>query len=154
MADCGTTNIGAVFSISDTPENDDLDLAGFQGLTYIEVPGMGTMGDTGVSQNIVSYSTWDNRVLCKGKGEADAGSPDLEFLDAPSAGIDAMDAAAAVDNQNEYAFRVVWADGFVEYNRGLVTGPTYMKGSNEDFRRRGYSLGMNQEPVTDDSGVS
>lgn len=144
---CGITNYGGVFSISTTAENDDLNEAAFAALTYTEVPNLGNFGDTGVSQNIVSYSTWDRNVICKGKGEADAGSPDAEFLDEQSAGMDLMLAAASVNNQNAYAFKIEWADGAVEYNRGVVTGPTRMKGGNEDFRRVSFSLGMNQEPI-------
>lgn len=142
--------MGGVFSISDSIENDDLDLAGFTALTWVDVPNMISHGDTGNTQNIVSQSTWDNPVVCKGKGETDAGSPDVEFLDVANPGVDAMNAAAAYDNQNNYAFRIVWADGAIEYNRGLVTGPTRMKGGNEDFRRLSYALGMVQEAVVDD----
>lgn len=154
MADCGTTNMGGVFSISDTIENDDLTESEFGALSWTAVPNMITHGDTGNSQNIVSQSTWDNPVLCKGKGETDAGSPDVEFLDVPSAGIDAMNSAATFDNHNNYAFRIVWGDGVIEYNRGLVTGPTRLKGGNEDFRRLSYSLGMVQEAVVDESSTT
>ena len=154
MADCGTTNMGGVFSISDTIENEDLTAGEFGGLSWVDVPNMLPHGDTGNSQNIVSQSTWDNPVLCKGKGETDAGSPDVEFLDVPSAGIDAMNDAATFDNHNNYAFRIVWGDGVIEYNRGLVTGPTRLKGGNEDFRRLSYSLGMVQEAVVDESSTT
>ena len=60
--------------------------------------------------------------MCKGKGEADAGSPVIEFLDVPSAGMTAMLAAAVVDHQNSYAFKTECSDGSKEYNRGIVTG--------------------------------
>lgn len=148
MSDCGATNFGGKFYISTTAENEDLSSSEFGQLTYVEVPNLGTHGDTGVTQNIISYSTWGRNVVCKGKGEADAGSPDVEFLDVASAGMDLMEAAASVNNQNNYAFKVEWSDGSLEFNRGLVTGPTRMKGGNEDFKRVSYNLGMQQEPVT------
>lgn len=144
---CGITNQGGTFAISTTTANADLDESGFSALTYVEVPGLSTSGDTGVTQNVVSYPTWDQQVVCKGKGMADAGDPTLEFVDAPSAGMSAMLAAAEVDNQDNYAFRYTWADGTVEYNRGLVTGPQYLKGGNEDFKRIAFTLGLQQPPV-------
>lgn len=147
MSDCGATNFGGKFYISTTAQNEDLNQAQFANLTYEEVPNLGTSGDTGVSQNIISYSTWGRNVICKGKGEADAGSPDVEFLDVASAGMDLMLAAASVNNQNNYAFKYEWTDGSIEYNRGLVTGPTLMKGGNEDFKRVSFNLGLQQEPV-------
>jgi len=143
----GTTNFSGTFSISTTAQNDDLTLSGFTGLTYTPVPNMGILGDSGVSQNVVSFSTWDRNVVAKGKGEADAGSPTAEFLDVVSAGMTLMLAAADVDDANSYAFKVAWPDGSVEYNRGIVTGPVRMKGSNEDFKRLQFSLGFNQTPV-------
>ena len=147
-SDCGSTNFAGKFYISSTAQNSNLLLAGFQGLTWIEVPNLGTFGDTGVTQNVVSYSTWGNNVVCNGKGEANAGDPDGEFLDVDSPGMDAMLAAASVNNQNNYAFKHEWADGSAEYNRGLVTGPTRMKGGNEDFKRVSFTFGMNQEPIS------
>ena len=143
----GITNFGAVFSISTTAQNSDLTESGFDALSYTEVPNLGNHGDSGVSQNIVSFSTWGNNVTNKGKGEADAGSPVVEFLDIASAGMTLMEAAADVDNANNYAFKVEWADGSIEYNRGLVTGPTRMKGGNEDFKRLQFNLGYNQVAV-------
>lgn len=151
MSNCGITHIGATFSISTTDENEDLTVSEFEGLSYTLVPNLGTMGDTGISQNAVSYSTWDRQVICKGKGEADAGSPTVEFLDVAGAGIDAMEAAAAFDNTNAYAFCVEYSDGSKEYNRGLVMGPSRPKGANEDFKRVVYTLGLLQPPVIVDA---
>lgn len=147
----GTTNFSGTFSISTTAANDDLVLSGFAGLTYTAVPNLGSLGDSGVSQNVVSFSTWDRNVIAKGKGEADAGSPTAEFLDVVSAGMTLMLAAADVDDANSYAFKVAWPDGSVEYNRGIITGPTRLKGGNEDFKRLSFTLGFNQTPVIVDA---
>ena len=146
MAD-GITNFGGIFSISDAAENSDLDLAAFALVTYIVVPNIGSHGDSGVSQNVVSYSTWDRNVASKGKGEADAGSPAVEFLDVSSLGMDQLLIAADVDMSDSYAFKVEWPDGTIEYNRGVVTGPMRMKGGNEDFKRLSFTLGFSQQPV-------
>lgn len=147
MSSCGATNSGGAFYISTTAQNDDLTLSEMEGLSWLQVPNLGNSGDTGTTQNIVNYPTWDRNVTCKGKGEANAGDPDIEFQDVASAGMDQMLAAAAVDNTNNYAFKYVWADGSVEYNRGIVTGPRYPKGGNEDFKRVAFSLGLNQVAI-------
>lgn len=147
MSATGITNFSATFSISTTAENDDLDLSGFEALTYTQVPNVGNMGDTGINQNTVTYSTWDRQVLAKGKGEVDAGSPTIEFQDISNPGIDAMEAAAAASNANNYAFKIEWPDGSAEYNRGLVMGPSRPKGGNEDFKRLVFTLGLQQAAV-------
>lgn len=140
------TNLGGTFAVSTTTVNADQTLSEFEGLTYTEVGKVGNIGDTGISQNAVSFSTWDQPVLQKGKGEADAGNPELEFLDEPSAGMDLMLAAAAFDDADNRAFRIQWPDGSKEYNRGLVMGPTRPKGGNEDFKRVVFTLGLQQPP--------
>ncbi len=146
MAACGATNFGGTFAISTTPENDDLTLSEFTGLVYTIIPNLVTCDPTGVTQNVVTDPTWDRPVVCKGKGEANAGDPNLEFQDAPSAGMDLMIAAAAFDNTNSFAFKFVWADASEEYDRGLVTGPQRTKGGNEDFKHVIFTLGLNQPP--------
>ena len=147
MAD-GITNFGGTFAISTTVENTDLaDETAFELLTYTDVPNVGSFGDTGVTQNVVSYSTWDRNVAAKGKGEADAGSPTVEFLDVSSAGMTALLAAAGVNVTDSYAFSITWPDGTIDFNRGIVTGPMRLKGGNEDFKRVSFTLGFSQTPV-------
>lgn len=147
MAD-GITNFGGTFSITAIAANADVaDLAAYEALVYTQVPNVGSFGDTGVTQNVVSYSTWDRNVAAKGKGEADAGSPTVEFLDVTSAGMTIMLTNAAVDNSNSYAFKIEWPDGTTEYNRGIITGPQRMKGGNEDFKRVTFALGFSQVPI-------
>ncbi|MGH8033826.1 MAG: hypothetical protein ACREO9_01280, partial [Lysobacterales bacterium] len=146
MAGCGATNFGGKFFVSTQATNDDLTISEFEGLSYEEVPNLVTSDPTGVTQNVVSDSTWDRPVVCKGKGEANAGDPNIEFQDTPSAGMDLMNAAAAYDNTNNYAFKFEWVDDSVEYNRGLVTGPQRSKGGNEDFKHITFTLGLQQPP--------
>lgn len=143
----GITNFGGVFALSSTSQNEDLTVSGFAALSYTDIPNIGSHGDSGVSQNVVNYSTWDRNVIAKGKGEADAGSPTIEFLDVVSAGMTLLIAAADVDNADNYAFKITWPDGSIEYNRGIITGPLRMKGGNEDFKRLQFNLGFNQVPV-------
>jgi len=146
MPGCGATNFGGQFFIADAPSNVDLTLSEFLGLTFVEIPNLVTCDPTGVTQNIVTDSTWDRPVVCKGKGEANAGDPNIEFQDLPSAGMDLFEAAAAFDNTNNYAFKFVWADASEEYDRGLVSGPQRTKGGNEDFKHVIFTLGLQQPP--------
>lgn len=147
MSDCGITNFGGKVYISTTEQNSDLDESGFAGLTYVEVPNLGNHGDTGVTQNLVQYNTWGRVVVCKAKGQATAQDFTLEFLDVPSTGMTAMEAAGEPTNTGSYAIKTEWPDGSVEYNRGPVTGPALLKGGNEDFKRVQFTVGANQVPV-------
>jgi len=147
----GITNFGGTFKISSSVQNDDMNLSAFTAAGFVLVPNIGNHGDSGISQNVVNYSTWDQNVISKGKGEADAGSPTVEFLDIVSAGMTLLLAASDVDATDSYAFKVEWPDGSIEYNRGVVTGHTRMKGGNEDFKRLQFQLGFNQGPVVVDA---
>lgn len=149
----GITNFGGKFYISDTAFNADVELADCQGATFIQLPNIGNIGETGVTQEPASYSTWDRPVLQKSKGEADAGNPDVECLDVASAGMTQMKAASAATNSNSYIFKILWNDGTVEYNRGLVMGPRLPKGANSDFKRAVFTLACNQEPLFDTESV-
>lgn len=146
---CGITNIGAKLYISTTAENDDLDLSGFAGLAYNEIPNVGNIGDSGISQNTVSYSLWDRLTVCKGKGEASGADFTVELMDTADTGTGttAFLAAAEIDEENAYAFKIEWKDGSVEYNRGLVTGPMRLKGANEDFKRLQFIIATQQAPI-------
>lgn len=145
------TQSGDKFYISTTPANDDLDdhaTLGFPGKVYTEVKRVGSIGEFGISTNIVSYDTLGNDVTLKAKGMTNAGDPPIEcaeVIDDP--GQIAMRAAGAVTNKNNYAFKILRADGQVEYLRGLVAGPVQPGGRNEDFRLNVFTLGLNQVPL-------
>ena len=148
------TNIGGKFYIAvgsggttPDPQNADLSASAFGGLTYAQVPNMGQHGDTGIQQNLVSYSMWDKQLAEQQKGQATGAQAEVRFLDEDSDGMTAMKAAASVSDGNNYAFKIVFSDGSIEYNRGVVSAPTYPKGSNEDFAEAVFTIAFNQEPV-------
>lgn len=147
MSDCGTTHAGGRVYISATTANERLDEAGFSALTYIPIPGLGNHSDTGLTQSVSSYSAWGQQVACKRKSQATAQDFSLEFLALPSAGMEALEFAGAPGNSNCYAIKTAWPDGSVEYNRGVVTGPIWPKGSNEDFRLARFDVNTMQTPV-------
>jgi len=148
------TNAQGKFYISDEAQNSPLTEAEYELINWVEVTSMGNLGETGNNTNLLNYDTWGDDVIQKGKGLTDAGSPTVEVARiANDPGQVLMRAAAAVGNQNNYAFRLVRSDApiggtpTIIYNRGLVTGPTSPNGRNEDFDLEVYSLGLIQEQV-------
>lgn len=150
------TNAKSKFYLSSAPINDDLDQAGFEAVSWLEVKGVGSFGEIGESTNILNYDTWDTEVTQKAKGITDAGSPEIELARiARDPGQIAMRAAART-NLN-YGFKIVRNDpeilggtGTTRYNRGLVAGPRVPQGRNEDFDLEIYTLGLNQLMITVD----
>jgi len=148
------TNSGRTFGICATPQPDDLDEAGYAALTYIDVSTVGSLGETGNTQNILSYDAWNTRTVQKQKGMTNAGDPELECADDPTdAGQDALKAAAAT--KFYYAFKIEGDDKLtpggtngIRYNRGLVAGPRKPNGRNEDFDLIIFDLGLVQEEIT------
>lgn len=154
VAPFANTNAGGKLYISSTPQpNPIASAAAYAALTWIEVGGVGNVGETGTSTNILSYNTWSDDVIDKGKGMSDAGSPTVEVArDGNDAGQNALRAAALVNQK--YAFRVIYGDpaiiggvGTIAYHRGLVTGPTHPNGRNEDFILEVFTLGLVQREI-------
>lgn len=135
----------------------DMDRTAFEAITHWrQVGSVGSIGESGMSTNIVSYDTLDTDVTQKAKGISDAGSPTVEVARVPTDGGQIAMRAAAATNFN-YAFRVEDADapsaGYtnsVYYNRGMVAGPTRPGGRNEDFILEVFTLALNQREVVVD----
>lgn len=152
------TNAGSKLYVCATPQNDDLTGSEFAALTWVQVKGVGNLGETGSTTNILTYNTWDTDVAQKGKGVTNAGDPELEVARMPGdAGQDIV-RAAALTNYN-YAFKVerndkpnddVDSKPTIVYNRGLVTGPRTPNGRNEDFDLEIFSLALNQRQIVVD----
>ena len=135
----------------------DLDLAGYQALTWLEVKGVGNMGQTGTDTNVVSYDELATEVTQKGKGISNAGDPDVECRrigDDPGQ----VQMRAASLTKFSYAFKYeldnapnATGNGTTYYNRGLVMGPTRPNGGNEDFELEVYTLGLNQKEIVEEA---
>lgn len=148
------TNAFSKIYVCPDPQNDDLTADDYAGLSWVLIKGVGNLGETGKSTNILTYNTWETAVADKAKGITDAGSPTLEVARDPNdEGQKILNSAAAVGNNNDYAFKIERADaplggtGTIMYNRGLVGGPTRPNGQNEDFDLEVFTLGLVQEEI-------
>lgn len=150
------TNAGRKVYICTTPQPTALAQAAYEALTWVLVAGVGSVGETGSSTNILSYETWDDAVVQKAKGMTDAGSPEIEVARDPNdAGQNAL-RAAALTNLN-YAIKIegndkpntnVGSKPTTRYNRGLIAGPKQPNGRNEDFDLEVFTLGLQQLQIT------
>lgn len=148
------TNAFSKWYVCATPQNSPLSLADYSALTWVEITGVGNVGETGKSTNVLTYNTWDTAVADKAKGVTDAGSPTFEVARDPNdPGQNILRTAGAVGNNNKYAFKQLRADGplngtgTIFYNRGIVGGPTRPNGQNEDFDVEVFTLGFVQEEI-------
>jgi hypothetical protein len=149
------TNAGSKLFICTTPQQSNLIESAFAGLTWVQIKGVGSLGETGTTTNILTYDTWDDDVVQKAKGMSNAGDPEIELARNPTDPGQVALRAAALTNLN-YAFKVERNDEpdadpdstpTVIYHRGLVTGPRRPNGRNEDFDLEVFSLGMNQKEI-------
>lgn len=152
------TQAGAKFYIAVDDTNSeaevhdtDLTKTEYEALTWLEVKGVGNVGQTGTETNIVSYDELATEVTQKGKGISNAGDPEIECR---RIGADPgqVQMRAATLTKSSYAFKYELDDsagtnGTTFYNRGLVTGPTRPNGGNEDFDLEVYTLGLNQKEI-------
>lgn len=148
-------NAGSKLFVCATPQQADLDQAGFEALVWTQVKGVGNHGETGSSTNILTYDTWDTDVIQKAKGMTDAGSPEIELARIPTDPGQIILRNAALTNLN-YAFKIERNDKPTTdpdalptraYNRGLITGPRTPNGRNEDFDLEVFTLGLNQRQL-------
>lgn len=148
------TNAASKIYVCSIPQNTNLTEADYESLQWVLVKGVGNLGETGKSTNVLTYNTWDTEVADKAKGITDAGSPTLEVARDPfDEGQNILREAGKVGNNNKYAFKIQRADGEIgglgttQYNRGIVAGPTRPNGQNEDFDLEIFTLGFVQEEI-------
>lgn len=149
------TNAGSKLFVCADPQANALDAAGYAGLTWVQVKGVGSFGETGNNTNILSYDTWDDETVQKAKGMTDAGSPDIEVArDPDDAGQTILRNAA--DTNLIYAIKIEGNDKpntaasstpTIRYNRGLITGPREPNGRNEDFDLEIFGTGLVQKQI-------
>lgn len=147
------THAGYKLYVCATPQPSDLTKTDFEALTWVQVKGVGSHGETGTSTNILSYDTWDSDVVQKAKGMSNAGDPEIEVARDPNdPGQNLMRQMA--DTNLNYAFKIEGNDApevggtpTIRYNRGLVAGPREPNGRNEDFDLEVFTLGLQQKQI-------
>lgn len=139
-----------------TPQNEPLaDATAYAALTWVQITGVGSVGETGTTTNMLTYDTWDDTVVQKAKGLSNAGDPSVEVArDPDDAGQVALRAAALTNWV--YAFKMeandkptseAGAKPTIHYNRGYVSGPTRPNGRNEDFDVEVFQLALVQKEI-------
>ena len=128
-----STKKGSKVWVCATAQNSDLNQAGYEALTWVQVGKVGNPGDLGATSNLPTYDTLDETVTQKQKGVANAGDP---------------------LNQNNLA--IMWerndmpSGGVANtriYSRGVVSGPMYPGGGSDDFDLERFTIGLNQIPI-------
>ena len=151
-----TTNKGRKFYVCATPKPDDLSQAEYEALTWVQVGHVGKIGESGTSENVLSYDELDTSVTQKQKGISNAGDPDIEVSRKPTdAGQIIMRASALT--KYFYATKVLNNDkpssdytDSIFYNRGLIMGPKRPNGGVEDFDLEIFTLGLTQREIVVD----
>ena len=146
------SNASGKLYVCATAQNTVLAKTDYEGLTWVEVGSVGSIGEMGRQTNVLTYDTWGEAVVQKAKGMTNAGDVELEVArDASDAGQDILRSIAG--NPDKYAFKLVYNDGSngntgtVVYNRGMVLGPRRPNGRNEDFILEVFTLAMIQEEI-------
>lgn len=127
-----------------------MDQAAFEALSWVRVNDVGSLPDYGRNEAIATYNTLDNGIL-KGKGSNNAGDGDVELAyKSTDAGQVLMRTAGA--GKSQWAFKIEFVDDdsgsplqpTIDYLRAIVSGPRHPSGSDEDFMKEVYSLGIVQ----------
>jgi hypothetical protein len=110
------------------------DAAGFGALTYTAVGEISTApGSGGTKFEDVSYTVLDVRATKHLKGTSDQEEEEMEVIVTRSdAGQQLLKAALLSDNQ--YAFKVVYNNGEIDYFQALVTGFAGQGGDSNTVR--------------------
>jgi len=142
------SNSGLTIEISTTAQNAVVaNAAAYAALTYTAIGSVGKIGARGIDTNILTYATLDEVVTQKAKGMTNAGDPEVECANLPAdAGQVAMTAAGLPTVKDAYAFKIT-VNGEVYYDRGIVTGPVFPGGGNEDFDLAVFKLGLVQAVI-------
>jgi hypothetical protein len=148
MADQIYTHSNIQFFVSALPQVNDLDANTFSGLTWVPVGPVGAVPERGISTNMLTYDTVNTVVAQKAKGITDAGGGTLECArNDGDPGQQLLRTIGAPSYTQAHAYKLVKQDGTIEYGRGLVAGPNYPGGRNEDFDIANFTFAFVQPLV-------
>ena len=140
------TLAGATVGICVTVQNADLaDDDAFAALTYVPIDRVGNIGAYGYDTNLVSYPTLDRLLTIMAKGATSGGTMTIQCADdVANAGQVALIAAGSPTTSANYAFKITYSTGRIDYVRGPVSGPNNPGGGNEAFALLDFKVGVNQ----------
>lgn len=152
MADTGIKRESKLY-ICETPQNADLDQAGYEALSWVEVGNIVTLPDFGISDNMVTQDYINTDVSQRQKGFRQASETELVVgRDHDDTGQDAVRTAAAT--RFNYALKLESSDApdasttnTIRYSRGVIGGPNFTGGGGEDFDNESFQIGLNQAPI-------
>lgn len=112
------------------------DAAGFAALTYTDIGEISSApGDGGKTFEDVTYTTLGDRATKHLKGTSDQPEETMEVV------VDRTDAGQvllkdALNSDNQYAFKVVYSNGEIDYFQALVMGNSGSGGDSNTVRMR------------------
>lgn len=150
-----TTKKGTKVYVTASVQNEELSQAAFEGLAWVQVKKIGSIGDFGATSEINIYDTLDEAVSQKQKGTANAGDPVVEcasVYDDPGQIILRdfadplnLDMTAVKIERNDSPDGVL--SNTIFYSRGIVSSLLYPGGGSNDFDLERFTLGLNQLPL-------
>ena len=148
------TKKGTKVYVCATAQNSDLDQAGYEGLTWVQVGKVGSVGDFGATSTINQYDTFDEDVTQYQKGTANAGQPEIEVASVyDDAGQIILRTFGDPLEQDYMAIKFERNDGpsgmsnTIFYSRGAVSGPLFPGGGSDDFELERFTVNFNQIPI-------
>ncbi|MGL4517066.1 MAG: hypothetical protein ACRCUH_10305 [Shewanella sp.] len=121
--------------------------AGFAALTYAEIGEIVTVpGTGGTTYEDVAVKVVGRRATLHFKGSSDQEEESMEILvDRTDAGQNL--ALAARDSDNQYAFKVVYSNGEIDYYQALVYSFVGAGGGSDDMRQATISFRRDSRDV-------
>ena len=146
MADAITYS-GTLFAVSaGVPAT--YDAPGFAALTYTTVGELTSMGDRGQTFEDVSYAVLKDRATKHLKGTSDQPESEIEMVvDRNDAGQLLMKAASKSDA--EYAFKVTYSNGDIDYFQALTYSFVTVGGDANALRTATCSYRINYQDVVE-----
>jgi hypothetical protein len=111
---------------------------------YTVVGKVESIGDFGDERSAVTFNEIGAGRIQKAKGSADAGTIALTVAYV-SADPGQLALEAALNNINNFAFRVTFPDGAIQYFRGLVMSKKRSIGTADNVLKRTFNIGINSE---------
>lgn len=147
----GTKAGAKVYVAEELQDDTDLDKAGFEALTWVEVKDVGTIPEYGRNEAPATYDAFSG--IVKGKGSNDAGggdfimayhAEDLGQIEMRSHGAQRRNVCFKIEHPDATGTANPDKSATIDYLRGVLSGPRHPQGGTNDFEREAYAFGCNQ----------